>query len=147
SLALKNMPAEIIDKIQVFDKLSDQANFTGFDDGNSQKTMNIITKRGKNEGVFGKGYAGYGTDDRYIAGGNINIFHGDQRISILALSNNINQQNFSSEDLLGVSGNNSGRNRGGNSGRGGFGNNSNGGGANNFLIGQQGGITATNSFG
>jgi Outer membrane protein beta-barrel family/CarboxypepD_reg-like domain len=138
SLALKNMPAEIIDKIQIFDKLSDQSTFTGFDDGNSQKTMNIITKRSKGEGTFGKVYAGYGTDDRYIAGGNYNIFNGDQRISILGLTNNINQQNFSSQDLLGVSGG-SGQNRGGRGGG--------GGGGNNFMVGQQGGNTTTNSFG
>ena len=145
TLALKNMPAEIIDKIQVFDKLSDQATFTGFDDGNSQKTMNIVTKKGKNEGDFGKVFAGYGTDDRYIAGGNINFFHGDQRISILGLTNNVNQQNFSSQDLLGVT-SGSGQNRGGSTGgRGNFGGGS--GGANNFLVGQQGGITTTNSFG
>lgn len=151
TLALKNLPAEVIDKIQIFDKLSDQSNFTGFDDGNAQKTMNIITKKGKSEGVFGKVYAGYGTDERYTAGGNINIFNGDRRISILGLSNNINQQNFSSEDLLGVSGG-SGQNRGGGGGfrgggpggRGGYGG---GGGAGNFLIGQQGGIATTNSFG
>ena len=117
TLALKNMPAEIVDKIQVFDKLSDQAMFTGFDDGNSQKTMNIVTKKGKSEGTFGKLYAGYGTDERYTAGGNINIFHGEQKISILGMSNNINMQNFSSEDLLGVTGGGGGRNRGG-SGRG-----------------------------
>jgi len=140
TLALKNLPAEVIDKIQVFDKLSDQSQFTGFDDGNSQKTINIITKKNKSEGVFGKAFAGYGTDDRYIAGGSLNIFNGDQRISIIGLSNNVNQQNFSSQDILGVTGG-SGQNRGGGgSGRG-------GGSANNFLVGQQGGITTTNSVG
>lgn len=152
SLALKNLPAEIIDKIQVFDKLSDQANFTGFDDGSGQKTLNIITKKGKSEGVFGKAYAGYGTDDRYQVGGNLNIFKGERRITLLGMSNNINQQNFSSEDLLGVSaGSSSGRNRGGgrggdrgswSGGRGGGGNPSD-----NFLIGQQGGVTTTHSLG
>ena len=146
SLALKNLPAEIIDKIQVFDKLSDQSNFTGFDDGSAQKTLNIITKRGKNEGVFGKVYAGYGTDERYQAGGNLNIFKGDRRITILGMSNNINQQNFSSEDLLGVSaGSGSGRNRGGS--RGGGGRWGGGNQSDNFLIGQQGGITTTHSLG
>lgn len=45
SLALKNLPAEVVDKIQVFDKLSDQAQFTGFNDGNTSKTINIVTKR------------------------------------------------------------------------------------------------------
>ena len=148
SLAVKNLPAEVIDKIQVFDKLSDQATFTGFDDGNSQKTMNIVTKKNKSEGTFGKVYAGYGTDDRYIAGGSLNIFNGDQRITILGLSNNINQQNFSAQDVLGISGG-SGQNRGG--GGGGRGNFGGGGGsgssASNFFVGQQGGITNTNSFG
>ena len=48
--ALKNLPASIIDKIQVFDKLSDQAQLTGFDDGNLQKTVNIVTKSGIKNG-------------------------------------------------------------------------------------------------
>ncbi len=139
TLALRNLPSEVIDKIQVFDKLSDQAQFTGFDDGNSQKTINIITKKNKSNGEFGKIYAGYGTDDRYIAGETINYFNGDRRISLIGLSNNINQQNFSSQDILGVTGGGGG-NRGGSGGRGGSS-------ANNFLVGQQGGITNTNSIG
>ncbi|MES2704742.1 MAG: TonB-dependent receptor [Bacteroidota bacterium] len=153
SLALKNLPAEVIDKIQVFDKLSDQSMFTGFDDGSSQKTINIITKRNKNEGVFGKVYAGYGTDERYIAGGNLNFFNGNRRISLIGLSNNINQQNFSSEDVLGITGS-SGQGRGGGGPRGGGGRGSSGGqggpgggGGNNFMVGQQGGITTTHSLG
>ncbi len=146
TLALKNLPSEIIDKIQVFDKLSDQAQFTGFDDGNTQKTINIITKRNMSAGTFGKIYAGYGTDDRYIAGGNLNSFKGDTRLSVIGLSNNINQQNFSADDILGITGGGGGRNRGG----GGRGGNSGGpgyGGGNNFSVGQQNGITTTNSFG
>ena len=54
SIALKNLPAEIVDKIQVFDKPSDQSQFTGFDDGNSSRTINIITKGGKTNGTFGR---------------------------------------------------------------------------------------------
>jgi hypothetical protein len=147
TLALKNLPAEVIDKIQVFDKLSDQATFTGFDDGSGQKTLNIITRRNKSEGVFGKVYAGYGTDDRYLAGGNLNFFNGNRRISILGMSNNINQQNFSAEDVLGITSGagNGGGSRGGNFSGGSRG--GGGGGANNFLVGQQNGITKTNSFG
>ena len=159
TIALRNLPAEVISKIQVFDQLSDQAQFTGFDDGNSQKTINIITKTGKSNGQFGKVFGGYGTDDRYWTGGNINFFNGPERISIIGLSNNINQQNFSTQDLLGVLGTNS-QQRGGGSGRsgnsgGGTGGYSGGpgGGAgngpnpNNFLVGQQGGINTTNSIG
>ncbi len=148
--ALKNLPAEVIDKIQVFDKLSDQAQFTGFDDGNSVKSINIVTKTGIKNGQFGRVYAGYGTDDRYTAGGNVSFFKGDRRLSFAGLFNNVNQQNFSNEDLLGVtsSSGNSGRqggggNRGGGSNRGG----GNVGNANNFLVGQQNGISTTNSFG
>ena len=80
TLALRNLPAEIVDKIQVFDRLSEQAQFTGFDDGNAQKTLNIVTKSGKANGKFGKIYAGYGSDSRYIGGANLNYFKGKQRI-------------------------------------------------------------------
>ncbi|MDQ2753574.1 MAG: TonB-dependent receptor family protein [Bacteroidota bacterium] len=141
--ALRNLPADVIDKIQVFDKLSDQAQFTGFDDGNSQRTINIVTKGGLRNSQFGKVYAGFGTDGRYSAGGNINFFNGDRRIGIIGLSNNINQQNFSQQDILGVlssGSNNSGRGGGG-GGRGG------GGGTNNFVTGTANGINSTNSLG
>ena len=72
--ALRNLPAEIIDKIQVFDRLSDQAQFTGFDDGNTLKAINIVTKANMRNGQFGRLYAGYGSDDRYSAGGNVSFF-------------------------------------------------------------------------
>ncbi len=142
--ALRNLPAEIIDKIQVFDKLSDQATFTGFDDGNSTKAINIVTKAGMRNGQFGRVYAGYGTDNRYSAGGNISFFKKDRRLSLVGLFNNINLQNFSSEDLLGVTSSGGGRTGGGgNRGAGA----SFGGGGNNFLVGQTNGISATNAFG
>lgn len=159
--AIKNLPAEVIDKIQVFDKASDQAAFTGFDDGNSQKTINIVTRRGRNNGVFGKLNAGYGMDlnnqdSRYTGGGNLNFFKGDRRISIVGLANNVNQQNFSSEDLLGVAGSSGSGGRGFGGGRrggggggfsGGAGSYGGGDGASNFLVSQQGGITQTQSAG
>jgi uncharacterized membrane protein YgcG len=138
ALTLKSLPAEIVDKIEVFDKLSDQAQFTGFDDGNGQKTINIVTKADRKMGQFGKVFAGYGLDNRYQAGGNISFFKGNQRISVIGLSNNINMQNFSSQDLLGVTGSSGGGGRGGGGG---------GGSSNNFLVGNQSGITGTNSFG
>ena len=89
---LRNLPAEIIDKIQVFDKLSDQAQLTGFDDGNTTKSINIVTKADMRSGNFGRVYAGYGTDDKYSVGGNISFFNNARRISLLGLTNNINQQ-------------------------------------------------------
>jgi len=156
NLALKTMPAEVIQKIEVFDKLSEQAEFTGFDDGSSIKTMNIVTRPETRNGTFGRVYGGYGTDNRYTAGGNVNFFNKDQRISILGLSNNINQQNFGSQDLLGVMSSGSrrrgppGGGSGGGSGGGtpgGGSRSSGGGGTNNFMVGPQDGITTTHSAG
>lgn len=100
--ALKNLPADIIDKVEVFDKMSDQSAFTGFSDGNEQKTINLVTKKGKNVGTFGKVFGGYGSDERYNAGATINNFNSKRRISLLLLSNNINQQNFSAADITGA---------------------------------------------
>ena len=149
--ALKNLPAEVIDKIQVFDQQSDQSQFTGFNDGETTKTMNIITRPNMRSGQFGKIYAGYGYEDKYKSGGNFSIFNDDQRISIIAQSNNINIQNFSSEDLLGVVGSSGrrGRGRGGSRGGGGGRGGSRGGGGsvNDFLVGQQSGIAQTHAFG
>lgn len=146
SAVLKNLPAEVIDKVQVFDKKSDQAQFTGFDDGNASKTINIVTKQQFKNGVFGKVYGGYGYEDKFKDGGNVNIFKGDRRITVLAQSNNINEQNFSSEDLAGVSSSSSG----GGGRRGGGGQGGMGGGNNpseNFQSNTQNGINTTSLFG
>lgn len=162
TLALRNLPSEVIDKVQVFDKLSDQAQLTGFDDGQSIKTMNIITRQNRRQGQFGRFNAGYGTDDRYTGGGNLNSFEANQRISVLGLSDNVNQQNFASQDLLGVSsgGGNQGGGFGGMSGggrrppsgsnAGRFGGGASAGpgnSANNFLVAQQNGVSTVNSLG
>ena len=145
--ALRNLPAEVIDKIQVFDRLSDQAQFTGVDDGNTVKAINVVTKADMRNGQFGRLFAGYGTDDRYSAGGNMTFFKNNRRISLVGLTNNINQQNFASQDLLGVTSSSSGgRGGGGGGGRPGgtmmFGGNNS-----NFTIGQQSGISKTNALG
>ncbi len=92
SVALKNIDASMVDKIEVFDKQSDQAEFTGFSDGNEQRTLNILTKMGIKSGYFGRIYGGYGTDKHYEAGGNANYFRGDHRITALASLNNVNSR-------------------------------------------------------
>ena len=159
--ALQNLPAEVIDKIQVYDQLSDQSQFTGFDDGNTNKTINIVTKMKDKPNTFGRFSGGYGDDGRYTAGGNINFFNDNQRISIISQINNINVQNFSTADLLGVmSGSGRSFNRpggGGGSGLGGNpgGNTSNYGGGgmggppsiSNFLVNQSTGLTTTKAIG
>lgn len=137
TMAIRNLPSDVVDKIQVFDRLSDQAQLTGFDDGNSVKALNITTKTGINNGQFGRVYAGYGTDNRYQAGGNISFFKENRRLSFVGNFNNINQQNFATQDLLGVTSSGGGR-----GGRGSF-----GGGSNNFMVGQSAGINTTNAFG
>ena len=104
SVTLKNLPAEVVDKIQVFDKLSDQAAWSGFDDGSGQKTINIVTKSAKNSGQFGKFSAGYGTDEKYLLGANVNFFKEQRRITVLAMSNNLNQQNFQADNITGSGG-------------------------------------------
>ncbi|MEO1055095.1 MAG: outer membrane beta-barrel protein [Bacteroidota bacterium] len=155
TLALKTLPAEVIDKIQVFDQLSDQSQFSGFNDGNTTKTINIVTKPNMRDGQFGRAFAGAGTDDLYNAGGNINFFDGPSRLSILGMANNINQQNFSNEDILGVAstsnrrrgGRGGGGRTGGSRGGGGFRGRSIGSNVNDFLVGQQNGISETQSFG
>lgn len=141
--ALKNLPSEVVDKIQVFDRLSDQAQLTGFDDGNTQKAINIVTKTGLKNGQFGRVYAGYGTDDRYSAGGNVSFFKGNRRLSFVGNFNNINQQNFASQDLLGLTSTGNNNNRANGPQRGGRG----GGSADNFSVGQASGISKTNAIG
>lgn len=159
--ALRNLPAEIIDKIQIFDRLSDQAQFTGFDDGNTTKSINIVTKANMRNGQYGRLFAGYGTDSRYQAGGNATILKENRRLSLVGNFNNVNQQNFSQQDLLGVTSNAQrggggggprGGGRGGDGNRGGRGGGGGGnfggfGGGGNFLVGQQNGINKTNAAG
>ena len=95
--ALQNLPAEVIQGIEIFDQKSDKALLSGFDDGERMKTINIITKPNRRKGVFGKTTAGYGTDDRYLAGASLNSFNEDQRITFTGLSNNINVLDYSSD--------------------------------------------------
>lgn len=159
---LRNLPADMVDRVQVFDRGSDISMFSGFDDGNTSKQMNVVTRKDKRNGSFGRMYAGYGDQDRYQAGATVNNFSGAQRISIIGMSNNINQQNFSFQDILGTMGGGGGMSGG--MGRmmsrfmsgggsqmmrmgGGGGGGGPMGGFSNFFVGQQGGIAATNAIG
>ncbi|MES2800016.1 MAG: outer membrane beta-barrel protein [Bacteroidota bacterium] len=142
SAALKNLPADIVSKIQVFDNASDQSKFTGISDGNEVKALNIVTKPGKNKGQFGKFYAGYGyPGNLYNVGASINYFKGVRKFSFVGMSNNINQQNFSSEDILGVTAVSGGGQSGG-PGRG-YGREE----TENFMVSQQSGISTSHSAG
>jgi len=117
-LATKNLTADMVESIQVFDDMSDQAKFTKIDDGSKTKTLNIKLKKDKNKGLFGRALVGYGSDDRYETNLSFNKFKGDQRFSVLFNGNNINKQGFSFSDIISSMGGFSG---GGGFGGGGFG--------------------------
>ncbi|MEM9820368.1 MAG: carboxypeptidase-like regulatory domain-containing protein [Bacteroidota bacterium] len=151
--ALRNLPAEVISKIQIFDQKSDQAQFSGFDDGETSKTINIITRPNMRSAQFGKLTAGYGHEEKYQMGGNASLFDGNRRTSIIAQRNNVKQQHFATDDLLGVVGWGRLRGRGGfrggggrGGGRGGRGGRG-GGSVNDFLVQQQDGISQTHALG
>ena len=104
AMALKNLPANIINEIQVYDQMSDYSKMTGFNDGNTKKAINITTKRGTAKSMFGKATAGYGIDEVYKLYGMYNLFNDDVRWSVFTQWNNINEQNFSMIDLLSSTG-------------------------------------------
>lgn len=106
-LATKNLPPDMIDKIQVFDALNDQSAFTGFDDGNRIKTINITTKKDKRKGYFGRAVLGGGSDSeegRYDNSINLSHFNGDMQLTFTGQANNVNKQNFGAQDLFGGGG-------------------------------------------
>jgi len=104
TLSLKNLPADVISQIEIFDNQSDYSRLTGFDDGSRRKTINLVTKNGLSDSLFGKVYGGYGLDDYYKAYGMLNWFQGNRQLSVFAQANNTSEQNFSMIDLLSTSG-------------------------------------------
>jgi hypothetical protein len=145
--ATKELPANIVDKIQIIDDYGDQATVSGIKDGDPDKVLNIQIKKDKNKGFFGRVTAGYGTQDRYQASFNGNYFNNDRQISVIANSNNTNTSLFNF---------NGGGNRGATSMmRSGMAVMSNAGGmggmqnidASAFNGGNSNGISTTNSFG
>ncbi|HMU45060.1 MAG TPA: outer membrane beta-barrel family protein [Chitinophagaceae bacterium] len=103
-VATKNLPADAVDKVQVYDKQSDQAQLTGFDDGNYEKTINLKLKKDKKKGVFGKVNAGAGNKERYEGKFNVNSFKGARQFSAIGMGNNTNAEGFSFMDILNFTG-------------------------------------------
>ncbi|MCB0640297.1 MAG: TonB-dependent receptor [Phaeodactylibacter sp.] len=99
-VATRNIPADIVNKVQVFDQKSDFTEFTGIEDGQEEKTINLTIKDGKNKGTFGRVEGAYGLDERYKAAGNINRFNKKMQLSVIGNSNNINEQAFSFQEYL-----------------------------------------------
>ncbi len=115
-MATKNITADMIESVQVFDDMSEQAKFTRIDDGSRSKTINIKLKKNMRQGYFGRATLGYGTNDRYAGNIIANRFNNDRRISLIAASNNLNKQSFNPRDIVGGMG---GYAAGGRGGRGG----------------------------
>lgn len=103
-VATKNLPADAINKVQVYDRHSDQSVFSGIDDGERDKTINLTLKDDKKHGYFGDLQAGYGTGDHYKFNGRINKFGKKAQLSALAMINNINEFGFTFSDYLNFSG-------------------------------------------
>lgn len=93
-VASKNLPVNMVDKLQVVDRKSDLARLTGVDDGEDETVINLTVKKGMKNGWFGTVDAGYGTDDRYKGIFNINRFWNDNQITFLGNFNNINELGF-----------------------------------------------------
>lgn len=139
-LATKNLTADMVESVQVFDDMSDQAKFTRIDDGSRSKTINIKLKKNMNKGYFGRVLASGGGDrGRYEGNMSISKFKGDQRISLLFNANNINKQGFSFSDIISTMGGGGNAGGGGGFGGGGGGNFGGGGGGGGMQINIRGG--------
>jgi hypothetical protein len=97
---LTNLPASIIDKVEIYDTKSDEAKETGVNEVSTTKTMNIVTQDDKRRGYFGRAQGGYGDEARYEAYGMISHFDTLTRATMLLMSNNVNEQSFSFDDIL-----------------------------------------------
>ncbi len=140
--ATKEIPADMIDKVQVIDDYGDQSSVSGIRDGEPEKVINLQLKKDKNKGVFGRAQAGYGTNDRYMGALTVNRFNNSKQLSLIANSNNINTSTFQQEASSGGGGASFG---GAGGGRGGGGMSFGGGNNNNNA--NQNGITKLNSIG
>jgi len=100
TIATKNLPADAIDKVEVFDKKSEAAEFTGIDDGNEEKTINLTLKEDKKNGYFGNAEGGLGTSKRFKSKANVNRFSPNLQLAAIGMANNVNQQGFSPNEYI-----------------------------------------------
>lgn len=101
AVVTKSLQAKSVDKVQVFDKKSDQAEFTGIDDGEKTKTINLQLKDNKKKGVFGKVVAGGGAGDKQTYWENqamINAFKGKRQLSAFGIMSNTGKVGLGWED-------------------------------------------------
>ena len=103
-VATRNIPADAIHQVQVYDKKSDDAEFSGIDDGTRDKTLNLELKEESKKGLFGDIQGGYGSGNHYKGGAK--AYHFTDRIQLagLGMINNVNEYGFSFSDYLDFSG-------------------------------------------
>lgn len=94
-MASKNLPASMVDKLQVLDRKSDMAQMTGFDDGEEETVINLTVKKGMKQGLFGNASGGLGNKDRYGANGIVNYMFNDNQFTLIGGTNNTNNEGFS----------------------------------------------------
>jgi hypothetical protein len=99
-IALQNLPADIINKVQVTDTKTKKEELSGDKASGNNASINLTIDEKKNKGVMLKVLGGYGTDERYESSMMLNYFKGNQRISILGSSNNINSTGFSMNEIF-----------------------------------------------
>ncbi len=99
-MALQNLPADLIQKVQVSDYKTKMEEFTKQQSSSDNVSINLTIDEKKNKGYFGKATAGYGTDDRYEAGINANYFQGKTKFSLIASSNNINSNGVAMDEVF-----------------------------------------------
>lgn len=99
-VATQNLPADIIDKVQVSDTKTKEEELSGQAASSEEKTINLTIAEDKNKGLFGKFSGGLGTSDRYESSGLINYFKNDRKFSFLGSSNNINSVGFSMDEIF-----------------------------------------------
>ena len=100
TVATRNIPADAINKVKVYDRKSDEAEFTGIDDGSRNKTLNLELKEDKKKGVFGDVLGGYGSGQHYKASGKVYRFTDRFQLAGLGMVNNVNEYGFSFSDYL-----------------------------------------------
>lgn len=110
-LATQNLPADAIKKVKVYDRQSEDAMFTGVDDGERDKTIDFELKEDRKKGVFGDVEGAIASDDRYRLKGGAHAFNPTTRLSVLGNANNLNQLGFDYNDLMSMAGEEAGRGR------------------------------------
>jgi len=93
-VASKNLPAKMVEKVQVLDKKSEMAEMTGFDDSDEETVINLVIKQGMKEGLIGNAFAGYGSKDRYEGNAMVNYMRNQNQFTFIGGLNNTNNAGF-----------------------------------------------------